>query len=229
MDDYIPNIQIKVNDYLFIKDPESSALGKRIIAGSIDLLYQQGFEDFNFKKLAHQINSTEASIYRYFENKHKILLYLTMWYWGWTESKLILSTMNIEDPESLLKRAIDVITKDVQEDGNFEHINEIKLQKIIYDESAKAYLNKYVDDENKHGVFSFYKSVVKRVSDMILEINPNYPFPNMLVTTIIEGAHLQRYFGEHLPGLTNYSSKKDHITKFSEHLVLSALYDKTIK
>ena len=223
MHDYIPNIQIKVNNYLFIKDPESSALGKRIIAGSIDLLYQQGFEDFNFKKLAEQIHSTEASIYRYFENKHKILLYLTMWYWGWTESKLILSTTNINDPEELLKRAIKVITQDVQEDGNFEHINEIKLQKVIYDESAKAYLNKYVDDENKHGVFSFYKSVVKRVSDIMLAINPEYPFPNMLVTTIIEGAHLQRYFGEHLPGLTNCSSKRDHITQFSEHLVFSAL------
>lgn len=225
MQSFLSNIQIKVNEHLYLKDPESSDLGKRIVKGSIDLIYEVGFESFTFKKLAERINSTEASIYRYFENKHKVLLYLTIWYWGWTESKLVFAITNIEDSKVKLKNAIQLLTEDVQEDGNFKHINERKLQKIIYDESAKAYLNKYVDDENKHGVFSFYKSVVQRVSDIILEINPGYPYPNMLVTTIIEGAHLQRFFGEHLPGLTNCSEKDDDdmVLDFSLDFALKAI------
>lgn len=225
MQSFLSNIQIKVNEHLYIKDPESSSLGKRIVAGSIELIYKVGFESFTFKKLAEEINSTEASIYRYFENKHKVLLYLTIWYWGWTESKLVFAITNIEDSELKLRKAIELLTEDVQEDGNFKHIDERKLQRIIYDESAKAYLNKYVDDENKNGVFSFYKSVVQRVSEIILEVNPSYPYPNMLVSTTIEGAHLQRFFAEHLPGLTNCSDKKDKdmVQQFSLELALKAI------
>lgn len=224
MHSFLSNIQIKVNEYLYLKDPESSELGKRIVAGSIDLISSIGFESFTFKKLAEHIGSTEASIYRYFENKHKVLLYLTIWYWGWTESKLVIAITNIEDSEVKLKKSIELLTSDVQEDGNFKHINERKLQKIIYDESAKAYLNKYVEDENKHGVFSFYKSVVKTVSDIILEINPNYQYPKMLVTTIIEGAHLQRFFGKHLEGLTNCDANNaDMVKQFSLQLAQRAI------
>jgi AcrR family transcriptional regulator len=225
MQSFLSNIQIRVNDYIYLKDPESSNLGKRIISGSIDLIYKIGFESFTFKKLASEINSTEASIYRYFENKHKVLLYLTIWYWGWTESKLVFAITNIEDKEVQLKKAIEVLTQNIQEDGNFKHINERKLQKVIYDESAKAYLNKFVDEENKHGVYSFYKSVVQRVSDIVYDINPKYPYPKMLVSTIIEGAHLQRFFGEHLPGLTNCSRKDDidDVQEFSIELALNAI------
>lgn len=225
MQQFLSNIQIKVNEHLYLKDPESSVLGKRIIKGSIELIYKVGFESFTFKKLADEINSTEASIYRYFENKHKILLYLTIWYWGWTESKLVFTITNIEDKKIQLKKAIELLTEDVKEDGNFKHINERKLQKVIYDESAKAYLNKFVDDENKHGVFSYYKSVVQRVSDIVTAINPEYRYPNMLVSTIIEGAHLQRFFGEHLPGLTNCSAQKDidNVQAFSLELASNAI------
>ena len=47
-----------------------------------------GFESFTFKKLAAKIESTEASVYRYFENKHKLLIYLVSWYWNWVEYRL---------------------------------------------------------------------------------------------------------------------------------------------
>ncbi|PWH81365.1 helix-turn-helix domain-containing protein [Brumimicrobium oceani] len=228
MQQFLSNIQIKVNDYLFLKDPESSDLGKRIISGSIDLMFEIGFEAFTFKKLAIEIKSTEASIYRYFENKNKILLYLTIWFWGWTESKLILATTNIEDKELQLKNAFTILTEDTQVDSDFKNINERKLQKVVYDESAKAYINKLVDDENKHGVFSNYKSVVNRVSAIILEINPEYPYPQMLVSTVIEGTHLQRFFGNHLPSLTNLSTKKevDNIQDFFLNLALNAIKPK---
>ncbi|MEX2484256.1 MAG: TetR/AcrR family transcriptional regulator [Brumimicrobium sp.] len=223
MEDFLSNIRININDFIYLKDPETSVLGKKIIQGSIELIDEIGFDSFNFKKLAEHIQSTEASIYRYFENKNKILLYLTAWYWGWMESKLILSIANIKDAELKLEIAIGTLTEKLNEDNNFSHINEVKLQQIIYSESAKTFLNKHVDEENSKGAFKFYKLIVKRVSKVIKEINPTFKFPNMLVSTIIEGAHLQRFFGDHLPGLTNQSNEKDYIKNFYTDLAFKTI------
>ena len=85
MESLVSNIQIQVQDSLYVKDPQSSDLGKKIIKGSIELICELGFEQFTFKKLATKISSTEASVYRYFESKNKVLLYLSNWYWSWLE------------------------------------------------------------------------------------------------------------------------------------------------
>ncbi|MGZ5010791.1 MAG: TetR/AcrR family transcriptional regulator, partial [Methylobacter sp.] len=65
-----------MNDKLFLRDPEQSELGKKIILHSIQLIHKNGFEAFTFKKLAEAIGTTEAGIYRYFENKHRLLIYI---------------------------------------------------------------------------------------------------------------------------------------------------------
>ena len=73
MDLILSNITITVNDKLYVKNPETSALGKKIIENSILLIDEIGFENFTFKKLGEIIGSNESSIYRYFESKHKLL------------------------------------------------------------------------------------------------------------------------------------------------------------
>ena len=45
----------------------------------------------------------------------------------------------------------------------------------------------------------------------------------MLVSTIIEGAHHQRYFAEHLPSLTDVCEGEDAITTFYQKLALREL------
>jgi hypothetical protein len=80
-----------------------------------------------------------------------------------------------------------------------------------------------VDDENKLGVFSEYKKVVEFVSSIILEINPKYPFPNMLVSTIMEGSNQQRFFAAHLPRLTNINQKDDLVESFFTDTLLKAI------
>ena len=92
MDRLFQSVKIQINDKLYLKDPESSDLGKRIIEQSILMIHDMGFERFTFKKLGSEIGSNESSIYRYFENKHKLLLYLTSWYWGWLEYQLVFAT-----------------------------------------------------------------------------------------------------------------------------------------
>lgn len=223
MKQLLSSINIKVNENVYLKNPESSELGKKIIAGSIDLINEMGFETFTFKKLGQAIGSTEASIYRYFESKHKLLLYLNCWFWSWTEYKMMFGLANISSPEERLRKAILLLTQEVGEDNSFMHINELKLNQIVISESSKAYLTKEVDQDNKLGVYAVQKQLVQRVSDIILEINPTYKYPHMLISTVIEGAHLQRYFAEHLPRLTDTSDKDDYITAFYTELVFKAI------
>ena len=223
MDSILSKISIQVNSSVYLKDPESSELGRKIVTRGIDMMDNLGFEDFTFRKLAKEIKSTEASIYRYFESKQKLLLYFTAWYWSWTEYKLLFRLTNIESPKERLKKSIFLLTEEVKEDNDFSHINEVKLNRIVISEASKVFLNKEVDADNKEGVFSEYKGVVQRVSDIILEINPTYKYPHMLVSTVVEGGHNQRFFSEHLPRLTDTVEGEDAITCFYYQLTFRAI------
>ena len=217
------SLNINVNENVYLKNPESSALGKKIIKGSIELIDELGFEEFTFKKLAINISSTEASIYRYFESKHHILTYLVLWYWGWQEYRLLLRLTNIDSPIERLKRAVSALTEKIEEDSTFSQINEVRLNRIVISESSKVYLNKGVDKDNELGYFILYKEVVDLVANIILEINPDFKYPHMLVSTVIEGAHHQRFFAEHLPRLTDQVEGEDAITSFYKGLIVNEI------
>ena len=223
MQELLSKITIQVNSSIYLKDPNSSRLGKKIVSAGIDLIADLGFEQFTFKKLGRFIESPEASIYRYFESKHKLLLYITSWYWGLMEYQLVFSVANVSSPEERLKKAIALLTGRLIETQDFPEINTYNLQSILSNEASKTYLSKSVDDENKHGVFTDYKQIVERVSNIILEINPNYKFPHMLVSTVVEGAHHQRFFADHLPRLTDVIDGEDAIQKFYIDLVLKTI------
>lgn len=214
MEDFQNKISFRINENVFLKDPLSSDLGKKIIRASIDLIAELGFDDFTFKKLATKISSTEASVYRYFENKHNLLAYLVMWYWRWMEYRLIMATMNIECPNKRLENSMQVLTEQVTEDMRVSQVNEVKLQSIVIQDSSKVYLNKKVAEDNRHGFFVPYRDVIDRVANIIEEIQPDYKYPHMLVSTIIEGAHHQRFFTTHLPRLTTVIDGEDAVCDF---------------
>jgi len=223
MQELLSKMRIQVNERIYLKDPETSELGKKIIANSISMIDEIGFEAFTFRKLGTRIESTEASIYRYFESKHKLLLYLTSWYWAWMEYKLVFSLANIQPPEERLEIALRLLSEEVQGDGAYDHIDEVKLNRIVISESSKSYLTKEVDQENKFGAFLGYKQLVARVSDIILEINPVYKYPHMLISTVIEGVHHQRFFADHLPRLTDFVKGEDAISEFYKDMVFKAI------
>ena len=133
------------------------------------------------------------------------------------------ATANLKSPKVKLEEAIHILTKRVIVDNSFSYINEVILHRIIISESSKAYHTKEVDTENEKGYFKPYKRVVQRVCDIVLENNPTYEFPHMLVSTIIEGAHKQRYFSDHLPSLTDTEKGKNNIVNFYTELVFRAI------
>jgi len=219
MDKLLSKIDIRVNSSVYKKDPTSSELGQRIVRNGIDLMDEIGFEEFTFKKLSSVIKSTEASIYRYFENKHNLLAYFTMWYWGWMDHKVFMATLNITDNHIKLRNAIKTLTQEVVEDRGITMVNEAKLHNIVIQNASKVYLCKQVAADNEHGFFTAYKDVVERVAGIILEIRQDFKYPHMLVSTIIEGAHHQRFFTEHLPRLTDVLPGKDAVTSFYVQLM----------
>lgn len=218
----LQDLKVRINDKIYIKDPESSALGKRIIEHSILMIQQIGFESFTFKKLGEKIGSNESSIYRYFENKHMLLLYLTCWYWGWIEYQLVFATNSIPDPKDKLRKAIEIITRSIKEDSSFSHINEVLLNKIVINEYSKSYLTKEVDKENKEGYFSIYKRLATRIKDMIIEVNGKYPYPASLASTVIEGALHQHFLKDHFLSLTDCNEKVTP-SKFFTDLVFDSI------
>lgn len=222
MQDLLSNLKIQVNSKTYVKDPETSDLGKKIIQNSILLIDEIGFEEFTFKKLGEKIGSNESSIYRYFENKHKLLVYLSSWYWAWIEYRLVFSTNNINDKFEKLIKAITIVTEPIEDDSKTEHINEAVLNKIIIEEFTKTLHNKHVDKENKEGFFLVYKQVNYRIEKMILDISPEYPYAKSLVSSIIEGSLHQHFLKNHLKTITNCNEEVS-TSAFYIHLIENLL------
>jgi AcrR family transcriptional regulator len=214
-----------MNESLFIRNPESSELGRNILKHSVQLIYNMGFEAFTFKKLAEDIGTTEAGIYRYFENKHKLLVYLTAWYWSWLEFQISFHINNIKDSTIKLKRIIKLLATAVENDEHTSYINESLLHQIIIAEGSKAYLTKHVAEDNKQQFFKPYKDLCAVISNIILECSPKYKYPKSLASTIIEMAHFQNFFMNNLPSLTDFGINKEEseMISFITDLVFTSL------
>jgi AcrR family transcriptional regulator len=223
MQEILSNLTIKVSEGLYQINPQTSKLGKNIVINSVTMIDEIGFEKFNFKKLGDEIGSPEASIYRYFKSKNQLLTYLISWYWGWMEYRLVLETTNIESADIRLTKSITLIASNTNEHIIIEGIDIKKLHQIIISESIKSYLTKDVDKANKEGAFHNYKQFVERISKIIQEINPEYIYPQMLITTIVEGVHLQVFFADHLPRLTNKLETPNYISDFYINLAINTI------
>jgi hypothetical protein len=218
-------LQFNMNPSLFLRDPEGTDLGKNIIQHSIQLIHDTGFEAFTFKKLAESIGTTEAGVYRYFENKHKLLVYIISWYWRWLDFQIGYQTKNLTNPVSKLKKVITILATTVEDDLMTGHVDESILHQILISEGSKAFLTKQVNQDNKQEYFKPYKDLCNTVGEIILECNPKYKYPHSLASTIIEMAHLQNFFMNHLPSLTDFSKSKNEkeIIKYLEDLVFNTI------
>lgn len=211
---------IAIPEGLSLKDPLQSKLGRSIITNGIILMDEVGFEQFTFKKLAVKMGSNETTLYRYFKNKHFLLLYLVVWYWNWVSYLIDYNTKNITDPNKKLDLIIDNFVDASKENPSVDFVNEKILHRIIIAESAKAYHTKNIDEENKQGFFLSYKSMIKKVADVILEIKADFPYPHSFASSLFEMANNEIYFAEHLPRLTDIQVKNgdyDQVNKLLKY------------
>ncbi|MEO9965460.1 MAG: TetR/AcrR family transcriptional regulator [Reichenbachiella sp.] len=223
-------LNIVLGERYFKKDPQSSDLGRKIVSDGIVVLDELGFEEFTFKKLAEQIDSTEASIYRYFKNKHKFLVYLSTYYWSWLEYVIEFETHHIDDSIVKFKRIIGIIchAEKFPDALDLPGVNISKLRSVIDKESDKTYLNRQVDEINSKGLFTGYKSLCAKIASVVEQINPEFQYPKALVSMIMEASHQQVFFAQHLPSLTeisgiNEKSMEEQTADFLCHTAMSSL------
>ncbi|MDI1255696.1 MAG: TetR/AcrR family transcriptional regulator [Flavobacterium sp.] len=218
-------LKFDINNKIFLRNPESSEVGKLMVKKAIDLIYDLGFEQFTFKKLATEINSTEATIYRYFENKYRLLLYILNWYWCYMEFLVTFKLENVTDKKEQLKIIVYLLTHELAESTNQFDYNKKFLNQIVIAESSKVYLVKEVAEINKNEVYKPYKDLCAKIANVVLEYNSNYKFPRSLSTTLIETSHQQQYFSVNLPKLTDISDKKnpEFTSQFIEDLLFKVL------
>jgi AcrR family transcriptional regulator len=220
-------LTFRLNENLYLRDPQATELGRNIISSGIKLLDKLGFEEFTFKKLAAEIGSTEASLYRYFENKHKLLIYLIDWYWTWLEYKIDFHINNVKDPKERLKICLVKISEEKMYDPDIAHVDERALERIVSSEFEKTFLTKQVDADNKEGLFLPYKSLCKKIASVIKEVNPAYEFSHSLTSTLLLIVKHQLYYAQHLPALSDikYDPKKQNkkLYGFLENLVFKTI------
>jgi hypothetical protein len=218
-------LTFNVNNTIYVRNPESSELGRKIVKTAIDLIYDLGFEHFTFKKLSIEVGTTEATIYRYFENKHRLLLYIINWYWYYMEFLVEFQLQNIYDVKQKLSTIIAIITNALPNSSGGTDYNKKYLNQIVVTESSKVYLIKEVNEINKNEVFKPYKDLCAKIADVFLSYNPTYKYPHSLSSTLIETSHQQQFFCEHLPKLTDVKavSPANYAKHYLEDLVFKVL------
>jgi AcrR family transcriptional regulator len=219
-------IQIQLNEKLFLRDPTQSEVGRNILKQGAIMIEKMGLEDFTFKKLATKMKTNESSIYRYFENKHRLLLYLVDYYWRWIEYLVIIRTANIKDPRQKIELVLNILMLKIEEEltGGSE-LDKLVLHRLIIKEGSKSYLTNHVTEDNKHQFFKPYKDLCARIATIFLEVKPGYKYGRSLASTIIEMAHYQYFFMHNLPKLTDFGHVKDEkeIIAFLKHLIMASL------
>lgn len=222
-------IKIHASERLAIRDPEDTALGRNIVRQGLILMHKLGYEHFTFKKLADEMHTTEASIYRYFENKHRLLLYILSWYWNFLEYLVVFSLQNMNDTDQKIKKVIELLVTELPDGLDNSGLDKNSLYQIVIAESSKTYLTREVNQINQVQLFKPYKDLCGRIADLFSEYNPDYPFPRSLASTLIEMSHLQNYFMHNLPRLTDFSNdpQVSNIQAFLENLVFASIRPKS--
>jgi len=203
----------------YIKEPQDSKYGRVLLENSVELMAEIGFEAFTFKKLAVKMESSETSIYRYFENKHVLLVYLSSWYWEWLSYLISVYTLNIADPKEKMRKMIHTL---INAETMYElapDINEKLLAEIVRKESSKSFHIQDVDRENGEGYFLSYKNLVDKISVFVLDLDPTFLYPHSHSCSLLEMIRNQRYYAEHLPRLSNLNYKQSTFLKDLEDMI----------
>jgi AcrR family transcriptional regulator len=225
MDRILPMLSIRVSDRLFLKDPESSALGRNILTTSVQIIDEIGMERFTFKKLANTLQTTESSVYRYFENKHMLLLYMSTWYWSWLETYMVFRTANLTDPKDKLRIMISILCKDDWENKVMNSMNLNLLKRIVVSESPKAYMAKQTGNLPLDEIFRGFEQLCLRFEELFRVINPEFRHTRRLSSTMIEGVLQQTFYVTYLTSFSSIeeNQKDDSISLFFYDMSMAML------
>jgi AcrR family transcriptional regulator len=225
----MPFVRIVVDSRLYLRDPQETELGRRLLSDAVEMLNELGLESFTFSKLARSCNSTEASMYRYFHNKHELLGYLVAWYWAWLDYKVSFKTNNITQSNARLELMLQVLAGNSDTSAMTPWMNEKLLQRLVVSEWGKLQLT---GEHTAASAYTHQEIFTKRIADFIHAANPHYPYPRALAGLLIQQAHQQRWYAEHFPQFTevrlNDSANKS-LTGLLGHILKSCIAHKALR
>jgi AcrR family transcriptional regulator len=211
-------LHLRPDPALYLKDPESTELGRAILREGLALLNELGLEAFTFRKLAQRIGSTEVTLYKYFPNKQRLLQYYFQLYWMWLRQVGAAEVERSADARTALERIVDALCGVWPRRLPPLQLGPAALRRLVIEEGMKSYLHKQVDDDNARRLFLPYKELCGFVADRIVACRADVPMPRSFATTLVEMAHSLPFAMEHLPSLTELSSRKD-LRSLARHLV----------
>lgn len=212
------HIHLRPDPALYLKDPEATEVGRGILEDGLGLMNDLGLEAFTFKKLAEHMGSTEVTLYKYFPNKQRLLQYYFQLYWLWLRQVCGRIAERNNDPRRALEEIVEAlcgvwpkVLPHVQLDPN-------ELRRLVIEEGMKSYLHKNVDEDNARRLFMPYKELSAFMAERLVACRADVPWPRSFATTVIEMAHSLPFAMEHLPSLTELSSRKD-LKQLAQHLL----------
>jgi AcrR family transcriptional regulator len=218
-------LKINVSPALFLRDPEDTDLGRRIVVVGVERIVSEGYETFTFKKLAEHLNSTEASIYRYFESKQHLLMYIFYRYWEGMKVNLTIDLQKAEGGKERLKRVVKFICMP-QWHVKDQMIDELQLMELAQSESSRIYIFNQVDEYNKNGMYLAYKSLVELIANEIISYKNHYTYAHSLASVLLNSVVNQLYYANHLPSLTDIrkgEKARNELRSFLEHFLFASL------
>lgn len=213
-------LSISVNPNTYLRNPEETELGRKIIKYGIDLMAEKGYQCFNFKSLAKEMQSTEASVYRYFENKYMLLMYLTSWYWKYLDMQIMLNTRNIEDPFRKLELLVKTVVEGINQHYELDFVDLEKLHSIIVEQSPKVTHSKKVEECEKAGMFANFKTLNDNISNIILECDPDFRYPAALATNVLKMSFDHKYYAQHICSITEISNCRETSLQQIEDMIM---------
>lgn len=188
----------------------SSESGRRMLAVGASLIFEMGLENFTSKKLAQAAGVTEATVYKYFANKHRLLQYYFQLYWTWLEQQIKVFTAIESQVAQRLQKAVRVLCQMPEVAADPGVVSKEELRRLVVAEGTKAYLHVQVDADNAKKLFAPYKSVTAILAAMIKEVRPDLSYPFALATTLVEMSHSLEFYRLHLPALTDFPDDKQN-------------------
>jgi AcrR family transcriptional regulator len=191
----------------------------------VQIIDEIGMERFTFKKLANTLQTTESSVYRYFENKHMLLLYMSTWYWSWLETYMVFRTANLTDPKDKLRIMISILCKDDWENKVMNSMNLNLLKRIVVSESPKAYMAKQTGNLPMDEIFRGFEQLCLRFEELFRVINPEFRHTRRLSSTMIEGVLQQTFYVTYLTSFSSIeeNQKDDSISLFFYDMSMAML------
>ncbi|MGV9013679.1 MAG: TetR/AcrR family transcriptional regulator [Flavobacteriales bacterium] len=187
---------------LHLRDPAASAIGGRILSEGLALMNDIGLEAFTFKKLTEHAGCTEATIYKYFPNKQRLLQYYFQLYWMWLDTHCQQEGRSLADPWARVQGDIRALCGLWSKDAMAAQLDPVDLRALVLVEGSKSFLHRNVDEDNKLKLFKPYKDLCAHIASELKACDHKCKFPRSFATTLIEMAHSLEFAMVHLPALT---------------------------